>query len=203
MVLVCAAAQTAVAPVSEDVLVRLKAGVDALEKGQLETAAHHLLAVQPRLPVLADYVGFWLGQARAQQKSFEAVPGLVEPVWKTALPSPLAGRAAVLAARSQVERGAWQAALKTLSRVAAEQLPQPQAALLAAQAEEGAGNSVGAVTYYQTVYFTYPLSDEAGDARTALTRLERELGERYPQPTPQLRLDRAGKLEPLLQGVTP
>jgi soluble lytic murein transglycosylase len=194
MVLVCAAAQTAVAPVSEDVLVRLKAGVDALDKGQLETAAHHLQAVQPRLPVLADYVAFWLGQARAQQKSFEAVPGLLEPVWKSALPSPLAGRAAVLAARSQVERSAWQAALKTLTRVAVEQLPQPQAALLAAQAEEGAGNSVGAASYYQTVYFAYPLSDEAGDARTALVRLERELGERYPQPTPQLRLDRAGKL---------
>jgi soluble lytic murein transglycosylase len=192
--LVCATAQTAVAPVSEDVLVRLKAGVDALDKGQLETAAHHLSAVQPRLPLLADYVAFWLGQARAQQKSFDAVPGLLEPVWKTAVPSPLAGRAAVLAARSQVERGAWQAALKTLSRLPAEQLPQPQASLLAAQAEEGAGNSLGAAAYYQTVYFLYPLSDEAGDARTALLRLERDLGERYPQPTPQLRLDRAGKL---------
>ncbi|WP_321478064.1 transglycosylase SLT domain-containing protein [uncultured Paludibaculum sp.] len=177
-----------------DPVARLKAGVEALDKGSPTVALGNLNAAQGRLPSIADYIGFWIAQAQMQNKNYEAVAPALEPVFNQSPASPLAGRAAVLAARALVELNAFARALQALGRVPQNQLPQPQSALLFAQAHAGAGDSISAAVDYQTVYFSYPLSDEARDAGAALPGLERELGERYPPAMPQARLQRAQKL---------
>lgn len=180
-----------------DTLSRLKAGVDALDKNNPAAALTALTAVQPRLPEVADYVAYWIGQAHMQNRNYAAVAAALEPVFRQDPPSPLAGRAAVMAAQALVEQNSFAPALQVLARVPQNLLPQPAAAMVLAQAHAGAGDAVSAAVDYQTVYFSYPLSDEARDAGAALPGLERELGDRYPPAMPQARLQRA---QMLIQG---
>ncbi|MBI4890340.1 MAG: transglycosylase SLT domain-containing protein [Acidobacteria bacterium] len=140
---------------------------------------------------MADYAAFFQAQAEAQLKRHGAVAQLLEPLWKVRPESPLAGRAAVMAARSLVELNQPEAALQMLRRVPANQLPQPQAGLLLARATEDSGDALSAAARYQGVFYGYPLSDEAEEAGACLARLERELGEKYPPVLPQARLERA------------
>lgn len=184
------AAALAGAQSQPEALARLKAGAAALDKG--DSAAARLLAPLPaRLPLIADYVAFLAATAEAQNQRHAAVAPALEPVFRAAPVSPLAGRAAVLAARSLLETGDAQAALRALGRAPAAQLPRPQADLLAARAHEGVGDPVAAAARYQAVFFGYPSSEEAAEAGRALARLERELGQRYPPVLPQVRLERA------------
>ncbi|WP_228486629.1 lytic transglycosylase domain-containing protein [Paludibaculum fermentans] len=177
-----------------DPALRLKAGVEALDKNASAVALGQFSGLPARLPQIADYLAFWTAQAHLQSRNYAAVAPALEPVFRQTPASPLAGRAAIMAARALVELNSFGPALQALSRVAMDQLPMPQAALLFAQAYSGTGDSVSAAVQYQTVYFYYPLTAEAGDAGTALAGLERELGERYPPAMPTARLQRSQKL---------
>lgn len=179
---------------ASDAASRLKAGVDALEKGNIDLAMGHLKAAEKKLPLVADYAAFWIAQAQSQSKNFEAVASALEPVWRVTPASPLAGRAAVLGAGALLELKKYKNAAQMLARVPEEQWPQPQGSMLMGQAKEGVGDPVLAAAYFQRVYFGYPLSDEAADAQAALARLEQQLGDRYPPVRPQARLERARKL---------
>ena len=179
------------AAAQDDAIEHLKAGVEALDKGKLDAAQGHIAAAAPKLPTLADYTGFWLATIESQRHHEAGVARLLEPVYRMMPATPLAGRAALLEARAAIELKNWKAALEALVRVPAELLPQPQATLERARALEGAGNRTAAAQEFQSVYYGYPLSDEARDAKAALSRLERELGEEYPVVKPQWRLDRA------------
>jgi soluble lytic murein transglycosylase len=165
--------------------------VEALDRGDPASAARILAPLPAQLPLIADYAAFFVAQAEAQNKRHGAVAVAVEPVWRTTQPSPLAGRAAVLAARSLLEIDDHQGAMKALSRAGAGQLPQPQADLLLARAQEGTGDPISAAARYQAIYYGFPAVTEAADARAALLRLERELGERFPPVLPRARLERA------------
>ncbi|MBI5083013.1 MAG: transglycosylase SLT domain-containing protein [Acidobacteria bacterium] len=187
-----AVAQTA--PARDDALPRLKAAVEALERDDAAAALRHLSASSAAFPVIADYTAWWTAQAHAQLKNHQAVAPALEPVWRSPLPSPLAGRAAILAARSLIEVETFQKALDALARVPQDQLPQPQGYLLLAQARESLGDPLAAATHYQAVYYGFPLSEEARKAQSALDRLERQLGDRFPPAMPQSRLERAQKL---------
>ncbi len=174
-----------------DALARLRAGSEALDKGDGATAARVLAGVAAETPQVADYAAYFQAQAEAQLKRHAAVAPALEPLWKVKPESPLAGRAAVLAAKSLLEVDQPEAALRALGRVPASQLPQPQANLLLARASEGTGDALSAAARYQAVFYGYPLSDEAEEAGSALARLERDLGEKYPPVLPQARLERA------------
>lgn len=182
------------AQATDDSLARLKSGVESLKKGELDQALSQISGVQSKLPQVADYITFWIAQIQAQKKNHSAVAPALEPVWKSTPVSPLAGRASVLAAKSLIELESFQDAMNALARAPKETLPQPQAGALQAKAQEGLGDAITAALSWRDVYFGYPLSDEATEAKTALSRLEKELGERYPQPSAQARLDRAQKL---------
>ncbi|MBI5280457.1 MAG: transglycosylase SLT domain-containing protein [Candidatus Solibacter usitatus] len=187
-----AAAQPA--PARDDALLRLKAGVEALERGDAAAALRYLSSSSAGAPLIADYTAWWTAQAHALLKNHPAVAPALEPVWRSPLPSPLAGRAAILAARSLIEVESFQKALDTLARVPQDQLPEPQGQLLLAQASESLGDPLSAATHFQAVYYGFPLSEEARQARAALDRLERQVGDRFPPAMPQSRLDRAQKL---------
>lgn len=191
LALLLLAAVLAGAQPQQEALARLKAGAAALDKGDSAGAARLLAPLAEQLPPIADYVSFFFAQAEAQNKRYAAVVPALEPVWRVSPVSPLAGRAAVLAARSLLEIGEAQKALLALARAPAARLPQPQAGLLEARAQEAAGDPIAAAARYQFVYFGYPTADEAKEAGSALGRLERELGERFPPVLPQARLERA------------
>lgn len=186
----------------QEALSRLKAGVAALEKGDCATAARLLSPLPAQLPLIADYAAFFLGQAEAQNKRHAAAAAALEPVWRISPVSPLAGRAAAMAARSLLEIQDYQGALKVLGRAPAAQLPQPQAELLMARAQEGLGDPVAAAARYQSIFYGSPNADEADEAGKALARLERELGDRYPPVLPQARLQRAWLLMEGRQAAT-
>jgi len=192
--LLVGAAISVCAQPADDAVARLKAGVAALEKGSLDPALSHLLAAKPKFPLIADYTAFWIAQAHAQDKNFQAVVPALDPVWRTQPASPLAGRAAVLGARALMELNQPKAALQMLARVAPDLLPQPQGSLVAGQAKEATGDLVGATPHFQRVYFGYPLSDEETEAKVALARLQQQLGDRFPPAMPQARLERGQKL---------
>jgi soluble lytic murein transglycosylase len=159
---------------------QLGAAVQLLEKGNATEAARALGPLPARLPVLGDYPAFFLGQARFQLKDYANVPAALEPVFRVPSRSPLAGRAAVLAARSLLEVNEPQSALSWLSRVPAALRAEPESSRLAALAQEALGNPVAAVAAWKLIHFYYPVSTEAREAETALDRLRRSLGDRFP-----------------------
>lgn len=172
----------------------LGAGVEALDKGDIPTALRNLAAAQRSLPALADYIAWWTASAHAAAKDHAAVNRSLEPLWKFRLPSPLAGRAAVLGAKAWLETDNPQAALDLLARQSNNDLPQPQARAVEAAAREAAGEGVAAAQAWQDVYHRWPAAPEAAAAAKALVRLETTLGARFPAAGPALRLERADKL---------
>jgi soluble lytic murein transglycosylase len=173
---------------------QLGAAVKLLERGNATEAARALGPLPARLPVLADYPAFFLGQARFQLKDYANVPPALEPVFRVAQRSPLVGRAAVLAARSLLEINEPQSALTWLNRVPAALRAEPESSYFAAIAQEALGNPVAAVAAWKTIHYYFPVSTEARQAEAALERLRRSLGDRFPIVPAEARFARAGLL---------
>lgn len=180
-----------IAPAQDAAVQQLASALEMLEKGNATGAARALAPLPARLPALADYPAFFLGQARFQLKDYANVPPALEPVFRIATRSPLAGRAAVLAARSLLEINEPQAALTWLNRVPAALRAEPEASLLAARAQEALGHPIAAVAAWKTIHYYYPVSKEARDAEAALERLKKTLGAEYPAVPAEARFERA------------
>jgi len=166
-------------------------GVNAAEQQRYSEAAASLRAAQARLPQLGDHVAYWLGWSEFQQKRYQAALQALEAVWKSPIPSPLSGKAALLAARAHLESGAPRQAIELL-RLRSGDLPQPEGELLLAACLAAAGDLPAAAASYQRVYYGYPASPEAATAERELARLRSSLGEAYPPPMPEQMLERAG-----------
>lgn len=170
---------------------QLGEAVQLLEKGNATQAARALAPLPARLPVLADYPAYFLGQARFQLKDYANVPPALEPVFRGPLRSPLAARSAVLAARSLLEVNEPQSALTWLGRVPAALRAEPESSRLAALAQEALGNPVAAVAAWKMIHFYYPVSTEAREAETALERHRKSLGDRFPTVPAEAHFTRA------------
>jgi len=177
-----AAAQSALALLAE--------GINAAQREQYDQAARSLRAAQRRLPLLADYAGYWLAWAEFGRRNYAEALRALEPVWNCPIGSPLAGKAALLGARAHLESGNSQEAVKLL-KTRWEELPQPDGEFLLGSAWEAAGQPARAAVAYQRVYYGYPASPQAREAGQALERLRRQLGNSYPPPLPQDMLQRA------------
>jgi len=175
-------------------LTRLKQAVEAIDAGQPSTALAVLAPLARRYPALADYFAFWTAQAHVAAKDNVAAVKAVEPVLRQSPESPLAGRAALLAAAALLDLNNPQGAITMLARVAEPRLPQPGSLAVLAQAREQVGDQVAAAIAWQTVFFSYPVSQEAKEAAAALARLEAALGASYPPPMPSSRFERAERL---------
>ena len=178
---------------SQGALALLTLGVTAVEAGRFEEALGQLKRIESRLPELDDYVAYYQGQALAGLKRHEEAAASLSKVGGRQPASPLAGNAALAAAR------AWLAAGRpTDARLSLEShysgLPQPAGDLTLAAALEAEGSLVQAAYYAQRVYFGYPLSSEAADAQKQLARLREQLGPDYPPPLASDMLARADKL---------
>jgi soluble lytic murein transglycosylase len=142
---------------------------------------------------VADYRAYLKALEQDGLSQYAYVVSELQPVWSTTPPSPLVGRAAVLAARAQTELGQPSEAVAILRKYSAA-LPKPEGLMLLARALEAAEDAPAAVAAYQRVFYEHPLSVEASEAETALARLRLQLGGDYPPAMPRAMLDRAGIL---------
>jgi soluble lytic murein transglycosylase len=172
---------------------RLAHGIDKFESGKYGEAIQDLKAAQPQLPKLDDYVAFYLASSRAGLKDFAQVHKDLAPFRKLSVPSPLEPKAVLLEAKALTETGSAAEAVSLL-RDRYQDLPQPAADCALAESFEAARETAQAATYYNRIYYLYPLSDCAPRAATALETLRASLGASYPAPTPQLMLERGNRL---------
>lgn len=168
-------------------------GIIEAENKEFEQAIKHLTAARKRVPQIEDYVSYHLGLSYLRLKDWEAAERELKSVLARAIPSPLAGRAALLAAEAFVERGNAADAV-TILRDQYQHLRQPAGNLALAKALEATGELGKAVRYYQRVYYESPSASEASDAAAALSRLETSMGGAYPPPMPQAMVERADRL---------
>ena len=178
---------------ASDPLVDLKTGADASDAGRYPAAISALKGLPPRLPKLADYAAWFLASAQSASKDYAAVPGTLDTVFKQSPPSPLVARAALLAAGAYTQNNDPMAALELLRKYYSV-LSQPKGDLAMAVAFAGSGDDVSAAIYYQRVYFGFPLTAEAAQSGTEITRLQAQLGDKYPPALPAAMLGRALKL---------
>jgi soluble lytic murein transglycosylase len=144
-------------------------------------------------PKVADYAAYLKALEHDGLSQYAYVISELQPVWQITPMSPLAGRAAVLAARSYIEL-AQPADAVTILRKYSSQLPNPEGAMLLAKALEAAGEAPSAVAAYQRVFYQYPLSAEASEAEIALERLKANLGGEFPPAMPSAMFERAERL---------
>lgn len=173
-------------------LALLAVGVTESERGQADQALARLEAARNRLSALADYVAYYAAGARLARKDFSGVISELETVWRMAPVSPLAGKAALLAAKAFGEAGDPKAAVSVL-RKWYQGLPQPEGDAALGAALEAAGELAQAAVFYQRVYYEHPLHTASAAASAALERIRTALGQSYPPPMPQAMLGRAAK----------
>jgi len=173
---------------------QLAEGYEALEAQRLPQAVYALTSARTAVPALRDYASYFLAQAQYRSRRFGEAAACAEQVVDFQPLSPLAGRAAVLGARAWLELNQPRKALALLARVAEDSLPNPEGLLVRARALEDAGAPLDAVAGFQTVYYLYPQSPDSKEAAEGLERMRSALGSKFPEASPELRLDRAGKL---------
>ncbi|HEX8984856.1 MAG TPA: transglycosylase SLT domain-containing protein [Bryobacteraceae bacterium] len=180
-------------PPSSAALAALKTGIGAQAAKQPAAAVRELRGVLERVPVLADYAAYSLAAAEFDLGDFKAVLAGLAPVWSNDPPSPLAGDAALLAARAYREIGTPAEGVRVLRQYYA-QLAQPAGDALLAGCYRASSDLASAAVYYQRVYYLYPASGEAEQASAMLSELKRALGDLYPPPTSDFLFQRADKL---------
>lgn len=172
----------------------LAEGSESLEARRLPQAVHALTRARDAVPELRDYASYFLAQAHYRAKEYAEASSAAEQVVAFQPLSPLAGRAAVLGARAWLEQDQPRKALALLARMAEDSLPAPEMQLVRALALEAAGSPLDAAAGFQNVYYLYPESAEAREAIEGIGRLRSALAAAYPEPSADLRLERAGRL---------
>ncbi len=141
-------------------------------------------------PLLREYTLFWTAQsARALHKNGEAAQefiALLKDYPNTAI------KEQVLEAYvpTAVEIGRAQDGLDALAAYPAA-ASKPVLLLARARANEAARQLLDAAKDYQTLYYKFPLTDEAKDAGIALPKLNKQLHSEFPYATAELQDQRA------------
>jgi soluble lytic murein transglycosylase len=140
--------------------------------------------------LLLEYTLFWTAQtdlalhknADAAQNFAALLNDYPNPAFKEQLLEAYAPNA--------VEMGHPQDALDALAAYSATG-SKPDLLLIRARAFESARKLIEASRDYQTLFYKYPLADEAKDAAVAISRLNRELRNEFPYATAELQSQRA------------
>ena len=175
----------------EGALALLSLAVGDQEAGQSAEALREVEQARRRLPQLADFVAYYSALARFDRRDFAGAIEQTETVFSADPASAIAPEAALVAARAYKEDGQPAEAVRVL-RTHYAPLPQPAGDLLLAQSYRASNDFTSACVYFQRVYYGYPATSQAEQASSALTDLQRMLGELYPAPMAQAMLQRAG-----------
>jgi len=140
--------------------------------------------------LLGDFVLFWSAQAnRNLGRNREAYEEL-RTVQRDYSNSSLREQVLHAFADTAITLGKPQEALTALDAYFGT-AAKPELLLLRARARQAAKQPARAAADYQTIYFNFPLGEEAKTAGAALPKLQRELRAEYPQPPPELPEKRA------------
>ncbi|MBI3678862.1 MAG: transglycosylase SLT domain-containing protein [Acidobacteria bacterium] len=174
-------------------LQNLARGVQSVREKAYSRAVPLLKGLPERLPALADYAAFSLGQAYYELGDNSAAMAALEITCQYPLPSPLTGHAVVLSAEALSKTGKASQAVALL-RQYYSRIPVPAAEAGLAKAFEAAGDAVSAAASWQRVYYSFSNSEQAREASDALRRLRLKLGAAFPTPLGQSILARAKAL---------
>jgi len=140
--------------------------------------------------VLQEYVLYWRAQAnRAAKRNSDAFADLQKIL--TDFPNTATKEQVLeLFAPTAREMGRPQAAVDALNSYPAAG-NRPALLLERAHAHQSAGQGVRAVKDYQTIFYKFPLTDEAKAAGTALSALQKQLRSEFPYGTAEMQELRA------------
>jgi soluble lytic murein transglycosylase len=139
---------------------RLTMAVAAVEAQRFAEAQPILQRVRTPLHGIEDYIAFFQASTLAGLDRHADAVAALDAVWRQQPVSAIAGRAALLAAKSYMALGKPEQAALVLEKFEA-QVSQPQGDFASAEAWLAAGNREKAGLYYTRVYFRYPVSAEA------------------------------------------
>lgn len=139
--------------------------------------------------LLGEYVLYWTAQAGRAQKRMPAAYADLQAFQKEYPNSAMREQFLEAFAPTAVETGHAQAAIEALNEYAPTNT-RPALLLERAQAYKAAHQLPRAAKDYQTLYYKYPLSDEAKAAGTTLPLVARELGREYVGPTVEMQEQR-------------
>ena len=167
----------------------LALGYDDYSKGRFPQALNWLEKAQADA-LLREYTLFWTAQTEhALHKSGEAAQEfalLLKDYPNTAIKEQVLEAYAPTA----IEIGRPQDALEALANYPLTS-SRPGLLLLRARAHEFDRKLIEAIKDYQTLYYKYPLNDEAKEAALALPRLNKQLHSEFPYATAEMQNQRA------------
>ena len=177
-------------------LAQLGRGITAYNSHDLAGAIATLHGVAAAQPRVADYAVYYLASAEQQSgDSSSAVEELSRYRANPVSASPLAGKITVVHARALIDQRQPALSAKALEMLQADYklLPQPDGDFAMALAYEAQNEPQQAALAYQRVFYSYPNTDLAAQAWTALDRLRASLGSDFPKPTARQQLERCRK----------
>lgn len=140
--------------------------------------------------LLREYILYWGAQAKhASKRAKEALADL-ETIQREFPNTAMKEQVVEALAITAVELGKPQEAIDALDSYSAT-ATKTNLLLARAHARQVARQLAKAAADYQTLYYKFPLSDEAKPAGSALPGISRQLGKEYVHPTPDLQLQRA------------
>jgi soluble lytic murein transglycosylase len=140
--------------------------------------------------LLGEYVLFWTAQTqRALKHNAEALANL-EAIQTEHPGSAMKEQILEVLVPAAIEAGKPQLAVEALEAYSPTS-SKPPLLLLRAQAYKAAHQTARAAKDYQTLFYKFPLSDEAKAAATAIPSLTKSLGKEYPYPGVELQEQRA------------
>jgi soluble lytic murein transglycosylase len=167
----------------------LALGYDDYTKNRLPQALNWF-AKAKNDALLREYVLYWSAQARRSQKNMAGAFADLQAFQQEYPNSAMREQFLEAYAPTALETGHAQAAIEALSSYPPTNT-RPALLLERAQAYKTAHQLPHAAKDYQTLYYRYPLSDEAKAAATSLPAIARELGREYSGPTLEMQEQRA------------
>jgi soluble lytic murein transglycosylase len=140
--------------------------------------------------LLSEYVLYWSAQAKRGQKNMAAAFADLQTFQQEYPNSAMREQFLEAYAPTARDTGHAQEAIEALNAYPPTNT-RPVLLLERAQAYKVAHQLPRAAKDYQTLYYKYPLSDEAKAAATALPQIARELGREYSSPTIEMQEQRA------------
>ncbi len=180
---------------AEPTLSELGQGINAYNARDFTAAISHLRAAQS-VTALSDYVTYHLAYSEVLTGDVDGALALLT-AWR-ANPidsSPLLGKIDLLYARTLLDKRDPALSAKALSALQTDYklLPQPDGDFALGLAFEALGEQPQAALSYEKAFYSYPNTDLAAQASTALERLRSALGKDFPAATSRQQLDRCDK----------
>jgi soluble lytic murein transglycosylase len=167
----------------------LALGYDDYSKNHAPQALAWLVKAKPDA-LLGDYVLYWTAQTQRQLKRNAEALANLETIQREHPGTAIKEQFLEALGPTAIEAGQPQLAVDALDAYPSTP-SKPALLLLRAEAYKAAHQTARAAKDYQTLFYKYPLSDEAKVAAVALPSLTKSLGQEYPYPGVELQEHRA------------